>query len=137
MPSDARSSSTVTAGLWPRPGRPTRPARAAAPWGGDPRPPVREDGAICGGRIARRRVEGSSLDDVTGLAPRVGGGGRGPLPRVADQVHGTDPRSPEATGTGGHESLVQRGGVGSAGLPAVPPRVPEAPPGAGGRPPFG
>src|SRR5256886_4083827 len=64
-------------------------AGAAEPRVGEPRPPVRKDGAVCGGRIRRRRVEGSPLDDVTGLAPRVGGGGGRPFPRAEiGRAHG-------------------------------------------------
>src|SRR2546422_7515347 len=48
-------------------------------------------------RSRRRCVEGSSLDDMTGLAPRVGGGAGGPFPRVPNQVHRTDPRDRKST----------------------------------------
>src|SRR5439155_21577813 len=103
---------------------------------GEPCPPVREDGAICAGRIRSRRVEGSALDDVTGLAARVGGGGGGPFPRVANQVHRTDPRSSEAARAGRREAVAQRIGIGPARLPAVAPGIPEALRAAGGRLPF-
>src|SRR5213078_5416304 len=111
-------------------------ARAAEPGMGEPCPPVRENGPGECRCLLGWRVESSPLDDVTGLAPRVDGGGRGPFPRVADQVHRADPRSPEAARARRREAVPQRGRIGSARLPPVAPGIPKAPWSTGGRLPF-